>query len=109
MFIYGILRNNLRISEDKANELARILNDGVEQEKEKVRQEYIKKMEEQAAKYEKTIEDMKNESIVSMIRRIAAETTEKTIKENLTVEEKFDPYDNRNSSTWHLEWSGKEF
>lgn len=106
MFIYGILRNNLRISEDKANELAKILHDEVEKEKEKVRQEYVKKMEEQAARYEKTIEGMKNESLDSMIRRIAAETVEKTIKENLTLE----------IHAWggadvngHLEWNGDEF
>lgn len=106
MFIYGILRNHLRISEEKANELAKILHDEVEKEKEKVREECTKKMEEQAARYEKTIEDMKNESLDSMIRRIAAETTEKTIKENLTVE----------INAWggadvngHLEWNGNEF
>ena len=106
MFIYGILRNNLRISEDKANELAKILHDEVEKEKEKVRQEYVKKMEEQAARYEKIIEDMKNESLDSMVRRIAAETVEKTIKENLTLE----------IHAWggadvngHLEWNSEEF
>ena len=95
MFIYGILRNNLRISEDKANELAKILHDEVEKEKDKVRQEYVKKMEEQAASYEKTIE-----------ARIAAETVEKSIRENLTLE----------IHAWggadvngHLEWNGKEF
>jgi hypothetical protein len=106
MFIYGILRNNLRISEDKANELAKILHDEVEKEKEKVRQEYIKKMEEQAASYEKTIEDMKNESLDSMIRRIAAETVKKSVKKNLSLE----------IHAWggadvngHLEWNGKEF
>ena len=79
MFIYGILRNNLRISEDKANELTKILNDEIEKEKEQIRQEYIKKMEEQAASYEKTIEDMKNESLDSMIRRIAVEEVKKYI------------------------------
>jgi len=108
MFIYGILRNKLRISEEKANELAKILHDEVEKEKEKdkVRQEYIKKMEEQAASYEKTIEDMKNESLDSMVKRIAAETVEKSIRENLTLE----------IHAWggadvngHLEWNGKEF
>ena len=104
MFIYGILRNNLRISEDKANELAKVLHDEVE--KEKVRQEYVKKMEEQAARYEKTIEDMKNESLDSMIRRIAAETVKKSVKENLSLE----------IHAWggadvngHLEWNGEEF
>lgn len=105
MFIYGILRNTIRISEDKANELAKILQDEVEKEKEKVRQEYIKKMEEQAASYEKTIEDMKNESLDSMIRRIASETVEKSIRENLSLE----------IHAWggadvngHLEWNGEE-
>ncbi len=105
MFIYGILRNNLRISEDKANELAKILHDEVEKEKEKVRQEYIKKMEEQAAKYEKTIEDMKNESLDAMIRRIAAETVEKSVKESLTVE----VYNHDGNIQRHLEWNGEEF
>lgn len=105
MFIYGILRNNLRISEDKANELTKLLQVEVEKEKEKVRQEYIKKMEEQAASYEKTIEDMKNESLDSMVKRIAAETVEKSIRENLSLE----------IHAWggadvngHLEWNGKE-
>lgn len=105
MFIYGILRNNLRISEDKANELAKILHDEVEKEKEKVRQEYVKKMEEQAARYEKIIEDMKNESLDSMVKRIAAETVEKSIRENLSLE----------IHAWggadvngHLEWNGEE-
>lgn len=105
MFIYGILRNNLRISEDKANELAKVLHDEVEKEKEKVRQEYVKKMEEQAARYEKTIEDMKNEYLDSMVRRIAAETVEKSIRENLSLE----------IHAWggadvngHLEWNGEE-
>lgn len=106
MVIYGILRNNLRISEDKANELAKILQDGVEKEKEKVRQEYIKKMEEQAAKYEKTIEDMKNESLDSMIKRIAEETVKKSVKENLTVESYIDEDGFARS---HLEWNGEEF
>lgn len=106
MFIYGILKNHLRISEDKANELAKVLHDEVENEKEKVRQEYVKKMEEQAARYEKTIEDMKNESLDAMIRRIAEETVKKSIKENLTLE----------IHAWggadvngHLEWDGEEF
>ena len=106
MFIYGILRNKLRISEDKANELAKVLHDEVEKEKEKVRQEYIKKMEEQAASYEKTIENMKNESLDAMVRRIAEETVKKSVKENLTLE----------ISAWggadvngHLEWNGEEF
>lgn len=105
MFIYGILRNNLRISEDKANELAKILHDEVEKEKEKVRQEYIKKMEAQASMYENTIEHMKNESLDSMVRRIAAETVEKSIRENLSLE----------IHAWggadvngHLEWNGEE-
>jgi translation initiation factor 2B subunit (eIF-2B alpha/beta/delta family) len=105
MFIYGILRNNLRISEDKANELAKILQDEVEKEKEKVRQEYIKKMEEQATRYEKTIEDMKNESLDAMIRRIAEETVKKSVKENLTVES----YIEDRSVRSHLEWNGEEF
>jgi translation initiation factor 2B subunit (eIF-2B alpha/beta/delta family) len=105
MFIYGILRNNLRISEDKANELAKVLHDEVEKEKEKVRQEYIKKMEEQAARYEKTIEDMKNESLDAMIRRIAEETVKKSVKENLTVES----YIEDRSVRSHLEWNGEEF
>lgn len=105
MFIYGILRNNLRISEDKANELAKILQDEVEKEKEKVRQEYIKKMEEQAARYEKTIEGMKNESLASMIQRIAEETVKKSVKENLTVE--VHNWDGNIHS--HLEWNGEEF
>jgi len=104
MFIYGILRNHLRISEDKANELAKILHDEVEKEKEKVRQEYVKKMEEQAARYEKTIEDMKNESLDSMIRRIAAETVKKSVKENLTVE----AYNQDGYIHSHLEWNGEE-
>ena len=106
MFIYGILRNHLRISEDKANELAKVLHDEVEKEKEKVRQEYVKKMEEQAAKYEKTIEDMKNESLDSMIRRIAAETVKKSVKENLTIEVNNNWDGNIHS---HLEWNGEEF
>ena len=105
MFIYGILRNNLRISEDKANELAKILQDEVEKEKEKVRQEYIKKMEEQAARYEKTIEGMKNESLASMIQRIAKETVKKSVKENLTVE--VHNWDGNIHS--HLEWNGEGF
>ena len=105
MFIYGILRNHIRISEDKANELTKVLHDEVEKEKEKVRQEYIKKMEEQAAKYEKTIEDMKNESLDAMIRRIAAETVEKSVKENLTVE----VYNHDGNIQRHLEWNGVEF
>lgn len=105
MFIYGILRNHIRISEDKANELAKVLNGEVEKEKEKVRQEYIKKMEEQAARYEKTIEDMKNESLDSMIRRIAEETVKKNVKENLTVE--VHNWDGNIHS--HLEWNGEEF
>lgn len=58
------------------------------------------------ASYEKTIEDMKNESLDSMVKRIAAETVEKSIRENLTLE----------IHAWggadvngHLEWNGKEF
>lgn len=85
MFIYGILRNNLRISEDKANELTKILNEEIEKEKQTVRQEYIKKMEEQAARYEKTIEDIKNESLDSMIRRIAVEEVKKYISLNVVL------------------------
>ena len=105
MFIYGILRNKLRISEDKANELAKILHDEVEKEKEKVRQEYVKKMEEQAASYEKTIEDMKNESLDSMIRKIAAETVKKSVKENLSLE--IHAWGGADVSG-HLEWNGEE-
>lgn len=105
MFIYGILRNNLRISEDKANELAKILQEEVEKEKEKVRQEYVKKMEEQAAWYEKTIDAMKNESLDAMVRRIAEETVKKSVMENLTVESYYDDGNIRS----HLEWNGKEF
>ena len=106
MFIYGILRNHLRISEDKANELPKVLHDEVEKEKEKVRQEYVKKMEEQAARYEKTIEDMKNESLDSMIRRIAGETVRKCVKENLSIEiSRWGAAD----VNYHLEWNGEEF
>ena len=105
MFIYGILKNNLRISEDKANELAKILQDEVEKEKEKVRQEYIKKMEDLVAMYEKNIEFMKNESLDSMIRRIAEETVKKSVKENLTVESYIEDRNVRS----HLEWNGEEF
>ena len=105
MFIYGILRNNLRISEDKANELAKVLHDEVEKEKEKVRQEYIKKMEDLTAMYENTIEHMKNESLDAMIRRIAEETVKKSVKENLTVES----YDMDGNVHSHLEWNGEEF
>lgn len=106
MFIYGILRNHLRISEDKANELAKVLHDEVEKEKEKVRQEYAKKMEEQAARYEKTIEDMKNESIDSMVRRIAGETVKKCVKENLSIEiSRWGAAD----VNYHLEWNGEAF
>lgn len=105
MFIYGILRNHLRISEDKANELAKVLHEEVEKEKEKVRQEYVKKIEEQAARYEKTIEDMKNESLDAMVRRIAEETVKKSVKENLTVES----YHEDGNIRSHLEWNGEEF
>lgn len=106
MFIYGILRNHLRISEDKANELAKVLHDEVEKEKEKVRQEYVKKMEEQAARYEKTIEDMKNESLDSMIRRIAEETVRKSVMENLSLEiRRWGAAD----VNYHLEWNGEGF
>ena len=105
MFIYGILKNNLRISEDKANELAKILQDEVEKEKEKVRQEYIKKMEDLVAMYEKNIEFMKNESLDAMIRRIAEETVKKSVKENLTVESYIEDRNVRS----HLEWNGEEF
>lgn len=105
MFIYGILRNHLRISEDKANELAKVLHDEAEKENETVRQEYVKKMEEQAARYEKTIEDMKNESLDSMIRRIVEETVKKSVKENLTVE----AYNQDGSIHSHLEWNDEEF
>ena len=105
MFIYGILRNNLRISEDKANELAKILHEEVEKEKEKVHQEYVKKMEDLAAMYEKNIEFMKNESLDAMIRRIAEETVKKSVKENLTVES----YHDEGNIRTHLEWNGEEF
>lgn len=109
MDVFGILRANIRISVDYANELDRIINDGIEAEKAKIREEYERKLAEQKERYEKAAADIRNEPLENMVRRIAREEVAKEVKENLAVEEKYDPYDGRDRPRWCLEWDGQEF
>lgn len=74
-----------------------------------VKATYEEKLKKLTEEYEAKIASMKNESMESMIRRIASEEVEKNIKSKLTIDETYDPFSGRKDSTWHLEWDGKEF
>ena len=104
-----IIRKTIRISPENTTKLCKVLEAEAREEVELVRTEYEQKLKVMEETYKKHIAEIKNESIESMIRRIAKEEIGKEIKSNLTVEEKFDPYDGRHCSTWHLEWGGEEF
>lgn len=104
-----IIKNAIRISADNANLLASRIQLELDKEIASIKATYEEKLQKLTEDYETKIASMKNESMESMIRRIATEEVEKNIKSRLTVEETFDPYSGRKDSSWHLEWNGKEF
>lgn len=104
-----IIKNTIRISADNANLLAARINVEVGKEISSIKKSYEEKLQKLTEEYEAKIASMKNESMESMIRRIASEEIEKNIKSNLTIDESYEPYSDRKDASWHLEWNGKEF
>jgi len=109
MELNWLIKNTIRISTDNANLLASRIQTEFDKEIMTVKATYEEKLQKLTEEYEAKISSMKNESIESMIRRIASEEVEKNIKSNLTIDENYDPFSGRKDSTWHLEWNGKEF
>lgn len=109
MEIAWLIKNTIRISADNANLLASRIQTEHLKEIMAVKATYEEKLKKLTEEYEAKIASMKNESMESMIRRIASEEVEKNIKSKLTIDETYDPFSGRKDSTWHLEWDGKEF
>lgn len=109
MDLNWLIKNSIRISADNANLLASKIRLELNKEIMAVKATYEEKLQKLTEEYEAKIASMKNESMESMIRRIASEEVEKNIKSNLTIDESYDPYSGRQDPTWHLEWNGKEF
>ena len=104
-----IIRKTIRISPENTVKLCKVLEAEAREEVEQVRAEYEQKLKTMEEMYQKHIAEIKAEPFESMIRRIAKEEVKNEVKANLTVEEKYDPYDGRGCSYWHLEWGGEEF
>lgn len=105
MFAF-LLREHLKISLDRANKLASVLTEEtlrcMQFELEEQKKFFLDR--EKALKEE--MEKLKNEPLHDMIKRIAAETVEQEVRNNLTVTKEID-YDGYERIT--TQWNGKDF
>ena len=106
--LISALRNNARMSQETAEKIEKIVAEQVVQPLLEAQQ---KSLTEMFLKREKVVldelEQLKNESLADMIRRISREEIEESIRDNLTVENEYDEYSN--DSRPHLKWNGEEF
>ena len=102
----SILREHLKIRMERANQLASVLTEEtlrcMPYELEEQKKFFLER--EKALKEE--IEKLKNEPLQEMIKRIAAETVEQEVRNNLTVTKEID-YDGYERIT--TQWNGKDF
>ena len=102
----SILRDHLKIRMERANQLASVLTEEtlrcMQYELEEQKKFFLER--EKALKEE--IEKLKNEPLQEMIKRIAAETVEQEVRNNLTVTKEID-YDGYERIT--TQWNGKDF
>lgn len=102
----SILRDHLKIRIERANQLASVLTEEtlrcMQYELEEQKKFFLER--EKALKEE--IEKLKNEPLHDMIKRIAAETVEQEVRNNLTVAKNID-YDGYERIT--TQWNGKDF
>lgn len=102
----SILRDHLKISIDRADKLASVLTEEtlrcMQYELEEQKKFFLER--EKALKEE--LEKVKSEPLQEMIKRIAAETVEQEVRNNLTVTKEID-YDGYERIT--TQWNGKDF
>ena len=102
----SILRDHLKIRMERANQLASVLTEEtlrcMQYELEEQKKFFLER--EKALKEE--IEKLKSEPLRDMIKRIAAETVEQEVRNNLTVTKNID-YDGYERIT--TQWNGKDF
>ena len=102
----SILREHLKIRMERANQLASVLTEEtlrcMQYELEEQKKFFLER--EKALKEE--IEKLKNEPLHDTIKRIAAETVEQEVRNNLTVTKEIDYDGYERIST---QWNGKEF
>lgn len=102
----SILRDHLKIRMERANQLASVLTEEtlrcMQYELEEQKKFFLER--EKALKEE--IEKLKSEPLHDMIKRIAAETVEQEVRNNLTVTKNID-YDGYERIT--TQWNGKDF
>ena len=102
----SILRDHIKISIDRADKLASVLTEEtlrcMQYELEEQKKFFLER--EKALKEE--IEKLKSEPLQEMIKRIAAETVEQEVRNNLTVTKEID-YDGYERIT--TQWNGKDF
>lgn len=102
----SILREHLKIRMERANQLASVLTEEtlrcMQYELEEQKKFFLER--EKALKEE--IEKLKNEPLHDTIKRIAAETVEQEVRNNLTVTKEID-YDGYERIT--TQWNGKDF
>lgn len=102
----SILRDHLKIRIERANQLASVLTEEtlrcMQYELEEQKKFFLER--EKALKEE--IEKLKSEPLHDMIKRIAAETVEQEVRNNLTVTKNID-YDGYERIT--TQWNGKDF
>lgn len=102
----SILRDHIKISIERADKLASVLTEEtlrcMQYELEEQKKFFLER--EKALKEE--LEKVKNEPLQEMIKRIAAETVEQEVRNNLTVTKEID-YDGYERIT--TQWNGKDF
>ena len=102
----SILREHLKIRMERANQLASVLTEEtlrcMQYELEEQKKFFLER--EKALKEE--IEKLKSEPLHDTIKRIAAETVEQEVRNNLTVTKEID-YDGYERIT--TQWNGKDF
>lgn len=102
----SILREHLKIRMERANQLASVLTEEtlrcMQYELEEQKKFFLER--EKALKEE--LEKVKSEPLQEMIKRIAAETVEQEVRNNLTVTKEID-YDGYERIT--TQWNGKDF
>lgn len=102
----SILRDHLKISIDRADKLASVLTEEtlrcMQYELEEQKKFFLER--EKALKEE--LEKVKSEPLQEMIKRIASETVEQEVRNNLTVTKEID-YDGYERIT--TQWNGKDF
>ena len=106
--LISVLRNNSRMSQETAEKIEKIVAEQVvqpllESQRKSITETFLKR--EQVVLDE--LDQLKNESLADMIRRISREEIEEAIRDNLTVENDYDEYSN--DCRPHLKWDGEEF